>query len=132
MLPVMVPIGLFVEASVSAVDVLAELMGKRYIPRSPAAAAAGKDVGADLLVNLVAKAVGLLQKYRAQGDVDDSPVVLPLVEFITSFAESHLERCLASPSSSLAVNIHAFLSELASLSTASMVPEVGLDLFESH
>jgi hypothetical protein len=61
----------FIDASVKAVNVLTELMARRYVPRatvamagSSSAAAVGKDVGADLLVDLVVKAINLLQKYR--------------------------------------------------------------------
>jgi hypothetical protein len=83
-----------------------------------------KDVGADVLVDLVVKAINLLQTYRSLGDVDESPVVLPLLEFITTFAECQLERCMRSPSSGMAANISAFLREIASLSCASTEPKV--------
>lgn len=31
---------------------------------------------------------------RLNGNIDDSPIVLSLLEFVAVFAESHLERCI--------------------------------------
>ena len=65
----------FVDPAVKAVGVLSELMSRRYIPRATVTQALassssvllsipGKDIGAEILVDLVVKAINLLQKYR--------------------------------------------------------------------
>jgi hypothetical protein len=100
------------------------------ILQQPATAAGGGDVGASILVELVTKAVILLRNYRTAGalEVDDNPVILPLLEFVSLFSSNHLERCLCNASSGFASNVSAFLREFAMLSTASTDPQVWASL----
>ena len=51
----------YAQSSITALEALTEFMSQRYIPRDTAT---GVDVGGALLVELVAKSVGLLQRYR--------------------------------------------------------------------
>jgi hypothetical protein len=109
-------------SAVLAVEVLTELMCKRYLPTGnvPNTVNTSKDIGANILVDLVARAVTMLGKYRSMGSsfLAECQIVIPLIEFITSFSEFHLERCLLAQSTGMAANICAFLAELSQLTCA--------------
>jgi hypothetical protein len=99
-------------SAISAIHILTELMGKRYIPRG-----AGADSGVDVLVGLVAKVVGLLQRYKAVCNHSDNiDITLPLLEFIRTFVECHLERCASAPSAAMQAAVRALLDEFACVS----------------
>lgn len=59
-------------------------------------------------------------------DLDESPIVINLLQFVSTFSECHLERCLAGAASSpeLLTQITLFLREMAALSVASTDPAV--------
>jgi hypothetical protein len=91
-----------------------------------------------------------LSSASEHGNISDSPIVLSLLDFISVFAESHLERCLeysSSASSSvlsssstssngmmseesrtLQQNITTFFNELVSITTVSMDPKILIKL----
>lgn len=103
-------------SAIAAINILTELMGKRYIPRQ---ANCGIDDGVDILVTLVAKVVSLLQRFKpACNRRDSADVVLPLLEFIRTFAESHLERCLSSApcDGTMQAVVLTFLDEFSAIS----------------
>lgn len=102
-------------SAILSINILTELMGKRYIPRNETT---GADSGVDLLVTLVAKVVGLLQCYKAVcNHTDNADVMLPLLEFIRTFTECHLERCLSSsaPNATMQAVVLTFLDEFATI-----------------
>lgn len=112
------------KSSVSSIYILTELMGKRYIPRIQQSSLDG---GVDVLVTLVGKVVGLLQRYKPVcHHSQNADAILPLLEFIRTFAECHLERCSSTPTRN--VNMEAvvltFLDEFASISRSFTVVEV--------
>jgi len=109
-----------------AVEALTELMSKRYLPRS----ASGEDSGAEVLVELVARAIGLISSHRAvlaSSDTDGAyhesqTTIAALLEFLGVFSQTHLERCLSLPSRSLAGSITSLLSELCAITCATSDP----------
>eukprot|EP00981_Chlorochromonas_danica_P002163 scaffold428_cov168-Ochromonas_danica.AAC.28 len=136
-------------SALTSIEILTEIMYKKYIPNVSATAdgqnsptATKIDQGATILMHLVMKVVSLLKGYCEHGNMEDSPLVLALLEFIAVFSESHLERCMkvsfaskgvALPGSqnasgenglSMQQNMFFFLSELVALTTVSMDPRV--------
>ena len=101
-------------SAIAAVQVLSELMGKKYIPQD---VSVGKS-GLDVLVSLAAKVVGLLQKYKPVcNHVDNTEIILPLLEFVRTFVECHLERCTSADVRNATVEavVFTFLDEFAAI-----------------
>jgi hypothetical protein len=96
------------EVSVLSVEVLAELMSNRYIPRADGDT---NDAGSDVLMSIVIKAISLLKKYRVmENGLEESIVALPLLEFLLVFCESgQLERCLRSNTSGMQTGQLSFI-----------------------
>lgn len=109
----------FGQSSVKAVEALTEFTTQKCIPLGPS----GVDIGGMLLVELAAKAIGLLQRIITAGSIQDNDCVPAILEFITSFIDGHLERCIKAPSTGLIGNITTFMRELVSLSCASTSPD---------
>ena len=89
-------------------ECLMELMLKRYMPTDPDSGSTGNGTGSSgLLVVLVGHACTLLSDYRqflsGQELIDEAPVLLPLLEFLTAFCTVHLGRCLQNPQGQAAV-----------------------------
>eukprot|EP01038_Epipyxis_sp_PR26KG_P009793 gene9793-13175_t len=122
-------------AAISSIEVLTEIMNKRYLPPSPLIQNNidsssnnpfnRKEPNSNLsvLLDIVVKLVSLLKKYRMTGNVDDSPIMLSLLEFITVFAESHLERCISISSQSNSIS-----SSISSTSSGSGFSAASIEL----
>jgi hypothetical protein len=117
-----------------AVEILCDVMSKKYLPRNDdqgaGAGGGGEDSGALVLVELIAQAVGLLQQMSSSSNgssrsMEDISTVLPLFEFINLFVEYHIERCMASslrhPKASAVMEV--FLNELSNLTRACSHPD---------
>jgi hypothetical protein len=110
-----------------AVEILCDVMSKKYIPRGES----NDDTGAMILVELIAQAVGLLQQMSSHSssssstNLEDISTILPLFEFINLFIEYHIERCIASSlRDPKAANVmEVFLNELSNLTRACSQPE---------
>eukprot|EP01041_Mallomonas_annulata_P011700 gene11700-24509_t len=126
-----------------AVETLTDLMNKRYMPRgggasggnnnnsSATATSMGGDAGGEVLVQILSRAVGLVNNYRNTVGVisEDCPIITQLLSLYKAFLENHLDRCLPSSSSanmtsaspsagSLAVGFQSFISELVAVTRA--------------
>lgn len=113
----------FSSSSIQAIEVLSELMGKKYLPPAPSALKPGNspsDQSADMLVALVSKAIYLMQSAGRQGLIERSPVILPLLEFLVVFSENHMGRCLVQAPQ----RVTSFVQELTTLACATAKPEV--------
>ena len=90
------------KAAHSAIEILTEIMSKKYLPPAPHSTTAGAgaapssstDSSLHMLGVVLAKTTALLQGIRSAGELEDSPVAMSLLEFVSVFAESHLERCI--------------------------------------
>lgn len=105
-----------------AVEILCDVMSKKYIPRGDS----GEDSGAMVLVELIAQAVGLLQQMSSgSANIEDLSTILPLFEFINLFIEYHIERCITSSTRDrkAASVMEVFLTELSTLTRACSHPE---------
>jgi hypothetical protein len=105
-----------------AVEILCDVMSKKYIPRGQG----DDDAGARILIELIAQAVGLLQQMSSSStSIEDVSTILPLFEFINLFIEYHIERCIASSlRDPKAVSVmEVFLNELSNLTRACSHPE---------
>eukprot|EP01036_Dinobryon_divergens_P024118 gene24118-32535_t len=155
----------FHRCAMSSIEVLTEIMSKKYIPPPSNAGSNSLSSGSgdglsssarqglsntassnssgsiDMLLSIVTKSVSLLTQYRLNGNIDDSPIVLSLLEFVAVFSESHLERCINmcngfgsattapsaySPSTnmSLSQSVKVFFDELVAITSVSSDPQV--------
>jgi hypothetical protein len=111
-----------------AVEILCDVMSKKYLPRNDEGGAGAEDSGALVLVELIAQAVGLLQQMSSPTstrNMEDISTILPLFEFINLFVEYHIERCMASSlrHQKASAVMEVFLNELSNLTRACSHPE---------
>jgi hypothetical protein len=124
-------------AALSAIEVLTEVMSKKYLPPSR-----GADTGSTLLlVSILEKSAALLKSLRCAGRMEASPTAMSLLEFVGVFAESHLEKCIRLSTmqsadaaggsagsgvvdSAMDRAVQLFLEELVASTSSTMEPEV--------
>jgi hypothetical protein len=118
----------YLDVALSAMEILTEIMYKRYIPTGTAASSSSSsssstasrhDQGVKILMHLVTKTINLLKRYRELGGMEDSAMLRSLLEFIAVFGESHMERCMQSAfSNSNNPNLNQNLHSASSVATA--------------
>lgn len=154
------------KAALSAIEVLTEIMSKRYLPpptrantsdnsissgsvggnpsSTTTSSSSSGDSSLGILMDIIVKSASLLKKIRTSGIISESPVSASLLEFISVFAESHLERCISlstmkqhqhstsnnssNTTSTVDGNMNAsvllFFEELVAVTTCTMEPEI--------
>ena len=112
-------ISIFDRCSVSALECLIELMAKRFVPVDPTGSSS-------VLLDMASKACALLAEYKKTGQdmLEESNVMLCLLEFVAGFCTVHLDRCMKQAAGQELVL--QLIQELMELSRTSNNPEVML------
>lgn len=91
------------EVSQLAIECLHELMLKRYIPNNRGPDGNVQGSSSDMLMYLASNTLGLLQEYVTSqsggGGLEDSTMLAPVLDLMSSFSATHLERCLTQSAS---------------------------------
>eukprot|EP01031_Cornospumella_fuschlensis_P032094 gene32094-38813_t len=81
------------QGGLMCIEILMEVMTKRYIPVDPSV----KEMGANqVIVQLAMKTIHLLKMLREQGQMESHPITIPLLDLVGMYVDAHFERCMSS------------------------------------